>query len=234
MAVQHIETLEQGQEYLLQEMMDCEKIWGQLNSDGYKKGFNSQAEYNDWRVRAGDAYGYKKALVKELITFIEKKWGVRYKNSIELRAIIAERSLEAPDWMQDDVTPELTNGKPAPIESLIPAAPEHLPEIELSAQSQKQLEAILARLREARKAAGLSLQDVADYWGYHQTAIGSWELGKTPITLLNLFRIAAICEADPCWILTGERNISVAALAQVADSLEIGLEALYKLIDKEK
>lgn len=225
----NIETLEQGQECLLQEMNETEKIWGQLQSNGFKNGFKSQGEYNAWRVRAGDAYNYRKASVKELIAYIEKKFGVRYSSAQELRAIITERSLSAPEWLSNNGHEE-PSAKAEPEEETVPS----VPEIVLSVQSEHQLEGILKRLIEARKAADMTQDDVASYFGFHNTAIGQWERGRTPITLLNLFKLANIYECDPLWLLTGEREVTKEQLGAIAENLEISLGKLWDLMGKQE
>lgn len=229
MATINIETLGQAQEYLLQEMSEAEKIWGQLQSDGFRKGFKGQnSEYQDWRVRASDAYNYKKNLVNELIAYIEKKWGIRYKNSQELRVAINERSLSAPEWLSNGHEESV---KLDPMETETVA--QRHPEVILSVQSEAMLDAILKRLVIARNESGLTMTDAARYFGYTGQAVSNWERGETPVTLLNIFKLARIYEVDPLWILTGEKEITREHLAEVANNLEISMTALWDLMGKE-
>lgn len=231
MANSNIETLEQAQEYLLQEMMDVEKIWGQLNSEAFKKGFNGdQKAYENWRMRAGDAYSHRLDVVKELKAYIQKRWNVNYKTAQELRALITERNLVAPDWLDNGAEQGEISVKVDPMETET-IAHKH-PEIILSVQSEAALGAILQRLVMAREESGLTMTDAARYFGYTGQAVSNWERGTTPVTLLNIFKLARIYECDPLWILTGESEISREALSEIADGLGVSLSAIWDLIGK--
>lgn len=221
-------SLEEAQEMLVEAMQDTEKIWGQLNSDGFKRGFNgSKGEYENWRARAADAYSHKRAFVRDLIDYTAKKFNVRYSSLQAVKLAIAERSLTAPDWMSNG------NGVHEEAHSVVETqAVEEVPlqEIVLSLQAQEQHDAILVRLLEARKAAGMNQEEVGGYFGITSNAIGKWERGQTPVTLSNIFKLAALYETDPLYILTGERGITKEILGDVAKHLEISLEALWALL----
>jgi transcriptional regulator with XRE-family HTH domain len=60
-----------------------------------------------------------------------------------------------------------------------------------------------ARIREARKAAGLSLDDVAGAFGCTRAAVGHWEAGRRGLGADQVVPIAAVVKADPCWLLVG-------------------------------
>lgn len=54
------------------------------------------------------------------------------------------------------------------------------------------------RFKEARKAAGLSQQQVAGQLGIHQTAISNWEKGKNLPAATMLVKVSALygCSID--------------------------------------
>ena len=227
----NIASLYQAQSMLLKEMEETEKIWGQLNSDGFRKGFNSQNEYASWRVRAGDAYGYKKKLVTELRDYIQQRFGEYYPDSASLRLALMEQTLEAPDWLQE-AEPDAPALAEQHLQEVLGNDKPQRPEISLSLQSQKHLELIMQRLLNARKAAELYQEDVSYALGFNSNVLGGWERGRVSPTLVNIFRLCAIYQVDPVEILTGQAQVSREDLEAVAKQFDNGLEYLRGLLDE--
>ncbi len=94
------------------------------------------------------------------------------------------------------------------------------------------------RLREARMAAKLTQQELADAIGVTNRAISAWEKGHAADVLAeNLFAAADKLGVDPRWLATGEADKAKTA-AQVADDLEAlspeKLEAIRQLVNSLK
>lgn len=51
-------------------------------------------------------------------------------------------------------------------------------------------------LREARKAAGKTQQDVADHLGVVQSAVSAWEIGRASMPMPVFFRLVQFLELD--------------------------------------
>lgn len=58
-----------------------------------------------------------------------------------------------------------------------------------------------ARIKAARKAAGLTIDDVAAHLDMARATVGHWETGKNPIDIGKLYRLARLCGADPVALL---------------------------------
>lgn len=227
-------SLEDAQNRLYAEMKAAQTMYKQLNSEKHQQGYeakNGRAQYQNWRARAMGAYNYKSDVIDELRSYITQKFGISYKTLHSLQIAIQERGFKAPDWMQEEngslqELPLFQNGAKDTQET------ESLPEIQLSLQSQAQHSEILNRLKNARKSAGLSQEEIAAYFGFHGTTLGQWENGRTPITLLNIFKLSAIYECDPLYILTGEEGIKREVLAEVAEYLGVAQSTLDNLLIK--
>lgn len=63
--------------------------------------------------------------------------------------------------------------------------------------------AIGARLRQARKAAGMTQAEVAGHALVHFTSVSLWELGKNAMTALNVIRVAEALGVTVEWLLLG-------------------------------
>lgn len=225
----NIANLYQAQSMLLKEMEETEKIWGQLNSDGFRKGFNSQNEYASWRVRAGDAYGYKKKLVTELRDYIQERFGEYYPDSASLRLALMEQTLEAPDWLQE-AEPDAPALAEQHLQEVLGNDKPPRPEISLSLQSQKHLELIMQRLLLARQSAELTQTEVSEMLGFESNVLGGWERGRVSPTLVNIFRLCAIYQVDPVAILTGESSASREDLELILQQFEAGRDYLKGLL----
>ncbi len=59
-----------------------------------------------------------------------------------------------------------------------------------------------ARIKESRRARGLSQEELADQAGCHRTYVGMLERGEGNPSLGVLFRIAAVLEVDLVELLT--------------------------------
>lgn len=61
------------------------------------------------------------------------------------------------------------------------------------------------RVRQARHAAGWSIEELAERAGLHWTYVGSVERGERNISLVNIVKIAAALGADPAELVAGLR-----------------------------
>lgn len=235
-----IKTLEIAQDVMLELVTDIEKIWGQLNSENFKRGFKNQAEYDAWAYKANDAYQYKRAALKELRAYTLQKFDWEYKKPLELRLAVQRRNIEAPDWLQEDGEalqdlPLFQNGNGATHQTETVQEVPAVLQYELNEIFGAEYEGIIARLTEARKAAKVTQQEAADLFGYHGTTVTGWEKRTSPITLLNLMKLVQFYDADLFYILTGERYRPVAeGLEEVAQYIGVGLESLQRLLNELK
>lgn len=62
-----------------------------------------------------------------------------------------------------------------------------------------------ARIRELRRAAGISQEALADIAGLHRTYIGGIERGERNVSVVNLLLIAKALKVDPADLFTGFR-----------------------------
>lgn len=58
-----------------------------------------------------------------------------------------------------------------------------------------------ALLKTARRAAGLTQQDVAKYLGRPQSYVSKYELGERRLDVIEFVRIAKVLSTDPCAII---------------------------------
>jgi DNA-binding XRE family transcriptional regulator len=218
-------TLAQAEEALCEAMESVATMWQQLNSNDFKKNYegkNGRGSYQNWRERALTAYDFKSKAVDEIRLYIKTKFGKEYRSLSEVTIAIRERDLKAPDWMRgDEEAREITETQ---------AVEEAREEIVLSLQSQAQHDAILERLQAARKQANLTQEEVGSYFEVTKTTIGSWERGQAPVTLVNIFKLAAIYSVDPLYILTGAEEIKREELEAVAKYLDITVASLKALL----
>ena len=79
------------------------------------------------------------------------------------------------------------------------------------------------RIKEARQAAQLTQQQLADACGISMQAVSHWEQGRSKeITASNLFHLADVLRVDPRWLATGEGppNKIQTVYSQVVTDLE--------------
>jgi transcriptional regulator with XRE-family HTH domain len=82
--------------------------------------------------------------------------------------------------------------------------------------------ALGARIRSARKAADLSLKELASRLGVRPGTVVSWESGQRQPGLTQVVAIADHCGADLVWLLTGRRPKRTAleeALARLTEDV---------------
>lgn len=100
----------------------------------------------------------------------------------------------------------------------------------------------MTRIKELRKAAGLTQQELATYLGVNQTAISQWERGVTSpggellLELSRYFEVSAdyiLCKTDDCSAAPSpaKGGISIPVLGDVQAGLPI--EAVENIIDYE-
>lgn len=63
------------------------------------------------------------------------------------------------------------------------------------------------RLRQARRAAGLSQEALAHQSGLHRTYVSSVERGERNIALLNICKLATVLDVDAAVLVGGLRRI---------------------------
>lgn len=61
-----------------------------------------------------------------------------------------------------------------------------------------------ARIKAARKAAGLTIDDVAAHLDVNRATVGHWETGKNPVDIGKLYRVARLCGCEPAALLADE------------------------------
>ena len=77
------------------------------------------------------------------------------------------------------------------------------------------------RLREARLAAQLTQQQLADACGISDRTVSAWETGLAEgILAANLFSVADYMHVDPRWLATGEGPSAPQPSNQIARDLE--------------
>lgn len=94
-------------------------------------------------------------------------------------------------------------------------------------------EKIRARLRQARKEAGLSQAELADLMSVHKRTIENYENVRVPWDHLNEY--ARLTNREPEWFLYGDAALppegEIAALAETVESLTVDLFELRERID---
>lgn len=79
------------------------------------------------------------------------------------------------------------------------------------------------RMKEAREAAGLTQQQLADACGLSPQSVSAWERGRAESLLAeHLFKIADKLQVNPRWLATGEaENLGPqTALSEILRGLE--------------
>ena len=84
------------------------------------------------------------------------------------------------------------------------------------------------RLARARKAAGLTLQELADQLGWPYSTLASYEIGRRPIKLAHLEAIAAALHLSPAAFLV-DSDEAAAIVEQIASNQERCLHVLFFL-----
>jgi transcriptional regulator with XRE-family HTH domain len=86
-------------------------------------------------------------------------------------------------------------------------------------------EGVANRIREARRALGLTQDELARRVGVSRSAIAQWETDRTGQVRANLARVAAVLGVSSSYLLTGETEVG-AISAESAD--ERALLNLYR------
>jgi len=60
------------------------------------------------------------------------------------------------------------------------------------------------RIRQARRAAGLTLQKIADELGVTISAVSQWEQGRTSLDLARAMKLAALLKVSLQWLVEGD------------------------------
>ncbi|WP_081627107.1 helix-turn-helix domain-containing protein [Bordetella sp. FB-8] len=63
-----------------------------------------------------------------------------------------------------------------------------------------------SRIRECRKAKGLSLEDVADRFRIHKASVSDWERNETSPDIKRLPELASMLNTTTDYLLTGKKN----------------------------
>lgn len=88
-------------------------------------------------------------------------------------------------------------------------------------------EGVAIRIREARRALGLTQDELARRVGVSRSAIAQWETDRTGQVRANLARVAAVLGVSISYLMTGE---SEAGLMNVETADERALLSLYRQI----
>ena len=84
------------------------------------------------------------------------------------------------------------------------------------------------RLARARKAAGLTLQELADRLGWPLSTLDNYETGRRPIKLAHLEAIGAILNRSPAAFLV-DSDEAAAIVEQIVGNQERCLQVLFFL-----
>lgn len=94
------------------------------------------------------------------------------------------------------------------------------------------------RLKEARLAAGLTQEQLAQACGVTNRAVSAWEKGRaSDILAENLFAAADKLKVDPRWLATGHEDQAKAAVGIAKEIRELDpeqLEAIRSLVHSMK
>lgn len=86
-----------------------------------------------------------------------------------------------------------------------------------------------SRLRVARKAARLTLADIAQHFEHSEAAIQQWEMNRTVPSPEKLIRFARLTGADLLWVMTGNKDTESDPLARAKEPLDGRNSAIPKL-----
>src|SRR6266545_5559598 len=84
------------------------------------------------------------------------------------------------------------------------------------------------RLARARKAAGLTLQELADQLGWPLSTLANYETGRRPIKLAHLEAVAAALHRSPAVFLVDSEE-AAAIVEQIVGNQERCLQVLFFL-----
>ncbi len=84
------------------------------------------------------------------------------------------------------------------------------------------------RLARARKAAGLTLQELADQLGWPYSTLANYETGRRPIKLTHLEAISGVLHRSPAAFLV-DSDEAAAIVEQVVGNQERCLQVLFFL-----
>jgi transcriptional regulator with XRE-family HTH domain len=88
------------------------------------------------------------------------------------------------------------------------------------------------RLKDARAAAGLTQQQIADACGLTKGAVSAWEQGVTDSILAeNLFCVADALRVDPRWLATGVES-DVPSMAALPPEQQAAVRALIESLKR--
>ncbi len=88
-------------------------------------------------------------------------------------------------------------------------------------------EGVATRIREARRALGLTQDELARRIGVSRSAIAQWETDRTGQVRANLARVAAVLGVSIGYLITGESEVG---LINVETADERALLSLYRQI----
>lgn len=235
------ESLEESQDFMLACASDVKQIWGQLQNEDLKKKKMGEGKdaYTRWENSAYTAYEAKQRILRELRAYAKKKWGFEFSTLDELRNIVLKRSIAAPDWLDGQSAESVSETAHPAIQQIgLPLLDETEHETNgtgynpfpISAEAEAALMGILERIKQARKAAGVSRDEAGEYCSVKGHSIANWELGKAPITLVNILRLCQLYGVDPVYILLGEMPMNKATLENIADVMQSNAQTIYRLI----
>ncbi|MGH8973799.1 MAG: helix-turn-helix transcriptional regulator [Acidimicrobiia bacterium] len=85
-------------------------------------------------------------------------------------------------------------------------------------------------IREARRRAGLSQQDLAGRAGVHQPAIARWENGRAEPSLATVLRLVSVCGLELRLMLAPAAHDEPSAFQNLALSPEQRLDQLVRTV----
>ncbi len=225
------ESLEECQDFILATMTAIESIWGKLQSGEWPVHVKSQGEYEAWRQTTLSAKGHKQRRLSWLQEFCADNWGCSYQTKRSVLIAIQEREMQMPSFLMDTAKIEKIQEPQTQSIQAIEANKPLRPEMQLSLQSEKRMNGIIQRLKEAREAAGINQTEASEAIGFNSNVVTNWERGTVSPTLLNIFKLCQVYEVESLEILTGERSVSREDLIALSKLFEDGVEYIQTLID---
>lgn len=175
------------QDMALELMNEIEGIYGQLNDPDRRRRYKSDKDYQTWRNSAFNANAFKGNQLEELEAHMKTCFKAEYPTKLSLLIAIQDRQLKPPRWLDGD----------DPIESI--------PQIKMTAESERYVSDVLTRLIAAR--GSITQTEVGAVLGVSSSAVSSWEKGKSPITLNTILKMCQLYNVNPIIILTGKQRI---------------------------